>query len=63
VTSVFALRGNSGGNYPADLYSNTSDLRDVPRGSNGGCGAPLCVAGSGWDGPTGLGTPKGIAAF
>jgi subtilase family serine protease len=63
VTSVFALRGNASGNYPADLYSNAADLRDIQRGSNGTCGAPLCVAGSGWDGPTGLGTAKGIAAF
>jgi hypothetical protein len=28
-------------------------------GSNGSCGAPLCDAGIGWDGPTGVGTPNG----
>jgi subtilisin family serine protease len=63
IASVFALTGNARGNYPADLYSNAAGLRDIGRGRNGSCGAPLCVAGSGWDGPTGLGTPKGIAAF
>lgn len=29
----------------------------------GSCGAPLCTAGAGWDGPTGLGTPRGVLAF
>ena len=33
-------------------------------GSNGTCSpAVLCTAGAGWDGPTGLGTPNGTAAF
>ncbi len=63
VASVFALSGNANGNYPAELYANASGLRDIRRGSNGTCGAPLCVAGSDWDGPTGLGTPNGITAF
>ena len=35
----------------------------MTSGTNGTCGAPLCVAGAGWDGPTGLGTPNGVAAF
>lgn len=37
-----------------------SGLFDVTSGSNGTCTlAPLCTAGSGWDGPTGNGTPNG----
>ncbi|HEY1867222.1 MAG TPA: S53 family peptidase, partial [Candidatus Cybelea sp.] len=55
IASVFALTGDASGNRLDNLYSNASNLRDVSRGSNGSCGAPLCVAGSGWDGPTGLG--------
>jgi hypothetical protein len=35
----------------------------VTSGSNGSCGAPICNAGTGWDGPTGLGTPNGTAGF
>jgi subtilase family serine protease len=62
VASIFALAANSA-NPPGNLYSHTSDFNDVTSGTNGGCGAPLCVAGQGWDGPTGLGTPKGIGAF
>jgi subtilase family serine protease len=62
VASVFALAANRV-NPLENLYSHTSDFNDVTSGTNGGCGAPLCVAGRGWDGPTGLGTPKGIGAF
>ena len=35
----------------------------MTTGKNGTCGAPLCTAGTGWDGPTGLGTPNGTGAF
>jgi hypothetical protein len=62
VASIFALAAN-GANPPGNLYSHAADFNDVTSGTNGGCGAPLCVAGQGWDGPTGLGTPKGIGAF
>jgi hypothetical protein len=63
VASVLALAGNASANPVGNLYSHTSKLNDVTSGSNGACGAPLCVAGKGWDGPTGLGTPNGIGAF
>ena len=76
IASVYALAGATGSNsttsYPAALpyaaaipgYSATNGLNDVTGGSNGSCSPTvLCTAGSGWDGPTGLGTPSGIAAF
>lgn len=63
IASVYALAGNISTNGPATLYHHASSLNDIVAGSNGTCGAPLCVAGPGWDGPTGLGTPNGIAAF
>ena len=63
VASVFALAAKTGANDPGNLYAHSSDLNDVASGSNGGCGRPLCAAGIGWNGPTGLGTPNGIAAF
>jgi len=45
-------------------YANTSALNDVTSGSNGRCGGTyFCTAGAGYDGPTGLGTPKGVTAF
>jgi len=65
IASVYALAGTPGANdFPAAYpYSHTSKLYDVKSGSNGACGAPICTAGTGWDGPTGLGTPHGTAAF
>lgn len=63
VASVFALAGNTSTNNPGNLYANSSNLNNVTSGSNGSCGAPLCQAGPGWNGPTGLGTPHGIGAF
>lgn len=63
IAAVYGLSGNVDG-YPAEyLYQNTKKLYDVTTGTNGSCGAPLCTAGKGWDGPTGLGTPNGIGAF
>lgn len=63
LASVFGLAGSGLTNNPAHLYSHTANLNDVTTGSNGSCGAPLCTAGIGWDGPTGLGTPNGTGAF
>jgi hypothetical protein len=63
VASAFALEGKTGVDPPGNLYSHASDFNDVTSGSNGACGIPLCTAGLGWNGPTGLGTPKGIAGL
>lgn len=46
---------------PETFYVDTEALFDVKTGSNGTCEpAYLCTAGSGYDGPTGLGTPDGV---
>jgi putative Ig domain-containing protein len=65
VAGVYALAGTPGASdYPASYpYAHQTNLFDVTSGTNGSCGAPLCTAGTGWDGPTGLGTPNGTAAF
>ena len=66
IAGVYALAGAPGANTtPAsDLYADPSGLYDVTSGSNGNCSpAYLCTAGTGYDGPTGLGTPDGTAAF
>jgi len=63
VASAYALAGNNVTDPPANLYLHLSDFNDVISGRNGACGAPQCVAGNGWDGPTGLGTPNGTGAF
>ncbi len=61
-----ALNQPSGG-FPAYYpYASPDALFDVTEGANGACSgvhAYLCQAQVGYDGPTGLGTPNGIAAF
>ncbi|MCX3063030.1 putative Ig domain-containing protein [Streptomyces beihaiensis] len=66
VAGVYALAGTPGSNdYPAKYpYQHTGNLNDVTSGSNGSCStAYFCNAETGYDGPTGWGTPNGTAAF
>lgn len=66
IAAVYALAGIPGsGTTPASYpYADPSALNDVTSGSNGTCGeAYFCTAEIGYDGPTGLGTPNGVAAF
>jgi hypothetical protein len=65
VAAIYALAGNAdtvvAGSYP---YGHSSALRDIQQGSNGTCSTSyLCTAAAGYDGPTGLGTPAGVAGF
>ncbi|HEY1556013.1 MAG TPA: S53 family peptidase [Kofleriaceae bacterium] len=68
VSSPFiaGIYGANGGSvsYGSNPYGDTAALYDVTSGKNGSCGGSyLCTAGAGYDGPTGLGTPNGAAAF
>ena len=64
IASVYALSGNTAGYANALPYAHTSSLFDVTTGSNGSCPTTQwCNARTGWDGPTGLGTPNGAGAF
>jgi subtilase family serine protease len=65
VAGIYALAGNtSSTSYPASLaFANAGSLHDVTSGSTGNCGTIMCQAGSGYDGPTGVGTPNGLGAF
>jgi subtilase family serine protease len=65
VAAVYALAGNTatvvGGSYP---YAHSAALNSVLKGSNAfTCDSYLCQAGPGYNGPAGLGTPNGTAAF
>lgn len=70
VAGIYARAGNlSQVIGPNTLYMDpASDFTDVTVGSNvapnAGTGpAQLYTSGKGWDGPTGLGTPKGLTGF
>ncbi len=69
IAGEFGLAGGARKvEFPAEtLYSHAGEgsvLYDVTSGSNGSCsGATACRAVSGYDGPSGVGSPIGLAAF
>ncbi|MEV6834181.1 putative Ig domain-containing protein [Streptomyces sp. NPDC051133] len=66
IAGVYALAGTpAASDYPAKYpYSHTANLYDVTSGSNGSCSPSyFCTAATGYDGPTGWGTPNGTTAF
>lgn len=66
IAAIYALAGTpADGSYPNSYpYAHPEALNDVTVGSNGTCTPSYeCTAGPGYDGPTGLGTPDGLAAF
>ena len=59
IASIFAATGNGAQTSGQFVKDNAAKLYDVTSGSNGTCAnAILCTAGTGWDGPTGYGTPN-----
>lgn len=67
IAAMYALSGNTGSSstlansFP---YSHTGNFNDVTSGSTGSCPVTQwCLAGTGWDGPTGVGTPNGVAGL
>ncbi|HJU37374.1 MAG TPA: S8 family serine peptidase [Gaiellaceae bacterium] len=64
IAAIYALAGNASsvtaGSFP---YSHRDAIFDVTRFPEGACSSALCNAGPGWDGPTGIGTPRGTAGF
>jgi MYXO-CTERM domain-containing protein len=61
VAGIVAQAGLAGIG-PDFFYTNASALHDVTTGSDGTCSVTqLCNAATGWDGPTGNGTPNGRA--
>jgi MYXO-CTERM domain-containing protein len=61
MAAIFAATGNGAQTSGAFVMQNASKLYDVTSGTNGNCGNILCRAGTGWDGPTGYGTPNAMA--
>jgi len=68
VAGLFAAKhnalGRAGGKLSAGamLWAAKGALHDVSEGLNGGCQL-FCASSEGWDGPTGLGSPKGTLGF
>jgi subtilase family serine protease len=64
IGGIYGVNGASQ-NYGANLYACVASLYDVTTGATSAFCDPTyaCTAGRGYDGPTGLGTPKGVTAF
>jgi subtilase family serine protease len=71
LAGVYGLAGNASRQNAAEKFYKLKEpyqkkeLYDITSGSNNGSCDPsyLCVAGKGYDGPTGWGTPRGSSAF
>lgn len=68
IAGVIGLAGSVGAREPQMIYEHAKAdpgaLHHITQGSNGAdCTSVLCRAGPGWNGPTGLGSPNGLAVF
>ncbi|HJP80175.1 MAG TPA: carboxypeptidase regulatory-like domain-containing protein [Pseudonocardiaceae bacterium] len=69
IASMYALAGTPvpgtyPSRYPYEDLNAASDINDVTSGATGSCTpSVLCTGGTGWDGPSGLGTPNGVDAL
>lgn len=73
IAAVFALAGNVASRHGAmELWQKHNSMRDIFKGTDvyvpvtGPCASSvryICVAGRGYDGPTGWGSPKGTSNF
>jgi hypothetical protein len=64
IAAMYALAGKST-NAPALPYAHRAGFNDIADHSanQANCATLDCYAGVGWDGPTGIGTPIGLAGF
>jgi len=64
LAAMYALAANPGDTPADDIYTHTSDFYDITSGDDGSCSPDyLCTAETGYDGPTGIGTPDGISGL
>jgi subtilase family serine protease len=65
IASMYALAGNTTDGDPnSQPYNHASQFFDVTSGSTGSCTpSQWCNARTGWDGPTGVGTPNGVGGL
>jgi hypothetical protein len=65
IGGIYGANGKPVKHYAKTLYGKKASLFDVTSGNNGTtCGGTYyCVAGPGYDGPTGMGTPNGLKSF
>lgn len=62
IAGIYGVKNVGAANGPSGIYAaSAGNFFDVTSGSNGSCGGDSrCTAGTGYDGPTGRGTPNGL---
>jgi hypothetical protein len=65
LVAAMLVRSGSAAAYSSarPFYERAGAFWDITGGSNGDCGTALCDAGTGYDGPTGLGSPRSLDSF
>lgn len=65
LVAAMLVRSGHAASYSSaqPLYAHAGAFWDVTGGANGSCRTALCDAGVGYDGPTGLGSPRSLASF
>jgi subtilase family serine protease len=64
VAAMLVRSGHASAYSSAEpLYGHAGAFWDVTGGSNGACATALCRAGAGYDGPTGVGSPRSLDSF
>ncbi len=64
IGGIYGVTGHGPGSASGIYSAASSAFNDVTSGSNGSCGGTyFCTAQTGYDGPTGRGTPNGTTAF
>ena len=64
IAGMYAIGPDFGSSAGDFTFANRAKLHDITEGITGNCVVPFwCGARDGWDGPTGMGSPKGSDAF
>jgi subtilase family serine protease len=67
IAAIYALAGNAAtvvdGSYPYEHRDALFDVTQPQGAASPSCTSAVCEPGPGWDGPTGLGAPRGIGGF
>jgi hypothetical protein len=66
IAAVYTMAGRTAAYPAAYTWAHSTGLNDVRFGSNGKCpkvSSRWCTARTGWDGASGLGTPRGVRSL
>lgn len=64
IAALYAMAGATTKTSPASYpYAHRASFNDITENANGYCPTALCTGGVGWDGPSGVGSPKGLAGL